>query len=198
MRRGTILRAAVVACAFAAGSAGASTEGSLWQDRSDFFRNRKAAEVGDVVTILIEEQALAGSQARTKTEAASAQSLSGEDGKGFLNFIDLFSGGVNTDDTFEGKGETSRSGNLSARMSASIVEVLPNGNLRVEGSREVVINQEKQRLTLTGVVRPEDVKANNTVMSTYLADARITYDGKGPVHGAQRRGLITRILSFFF
>ena len=102
------------------------------------------------------------------------------------------------DDTFEGKGETSRSGSLTARMSATIVEVLPNGNLKVQGSREVIINQEKQRLTLTGIVRPEDVKANNTVMSTFLADARITYDGKGPVHGAQRRGLFTRLLSIIF
>ncbi len=181
-----------------AGSAAAGGEGSLWSDRKDFFTNRKAKDVGDVVTILIDEQALAGSQARTKTESASAQSVSAPDGKGILGFIDLFSGGLSTDDSFEGKGETSRSGSLRARMSATIVEVLPNGNLMVQGSREVIINQEKQRLTLTGMVRPEDVNANNTVMSTFLADARITYDGKGTVHGAQRRGIVTRILSFLF
>jgi flagellar L-ring protein precursor FlgH len=189
---------ALAAGVLLAGATGASTTGSLWRDRNDFYRNRKASAVGDIVTILIEEQALAGSQALTKTEAASDQSLSGDDGSGFLDFIDLFGAGVKTSDTFEGKGETSRSGSLRARMSASIVEVLSNGDFRVQGAREVIINQEKQRLTLTGTVRPEDIKANNTVLSTFLADARITYDGKGPVHDSQRRGLISRIISILF
>jgi flagellar L-ring protein precursor FlgH len=172
--------------------------GSLWQEHGGFFRNRKAALPGDILTILIDESAVAGSEARTKTEKSTSQNVRGEAGLGFLDFIDPFSGGLTTQDDFEGKGETRRSGQLSARMSATIVEVLPTGNYRVQGTREVVINQEKQRLVLEGIVRPEDIRSDNTVLSAFLAEARIRYDGKGTVHQSQRKGLFTRLLSLLF
>jgi flagellar L-ring protein FlgH len=198
----TQARTALAVAAFlllaASGARAGAYDGSLWRERKDFFGNLKASQVGDIITVIISEETDAGAQARTKTEAASDQALSGDQGLGLFKFLDPMNATLKTKNNFEGKGETSRTGTLSARMSVTITEVLPNGNFRVAGTRDVVINQEKQRLTLTGVVRPEDIQASNTVLSLYLADARITCDGKGPVHGAQRRGLLTRLFSFFF
>lgn len=199
---GTVRRSAgtvLLAAGWLLAAAGAAAnDGSLWRDRQDFFANRKASQVGDIVTVIILEETDAGAQARTKTEGNSDQALSGDQGLGLFKFLDPLNAGLKTKNNFEGKGETSRSGMLQARMSVTITELLPNGDFRLTGTREVVINQEKQRLTLTGVVRPEDIQANNTVLSTYLADAHITCDGKGPVHSVQRRGLLTRLFSFLF
>lgn len=172
-------------------------DGSIWNKR-DLYRNRKAAEVGDIVTILINESASAGSQAQTKTEEGAQQNGSVNSGTGIFKWIDAFSLGTNSSNNFEGKGSTSRQGSLKARMSATVVEKLPNGVLRVSGTREVVVNQEKQHLTLTGLVRPEDVRADNTVYSSLLAEARITFDGKGAIHNSQSPGLLTRILGILF
>lgn len=172
-------------------------DGSIWS-RRDLYRNRKAGEVGDIVTILINESASAGSQAQTKTEEGAQQSGAVNSGTGIFKWVDAFSLGTNSSNNFEGKGSTSRQGNLNARMSATVVEKLPNGVLRISGTREVVVNQEKQHLTLTGLVRPEDVRADNTILSSFLADARITFDGKGSVHSAQSPGILTRILGILF
>lgn len=172
-------------------------DGSIWSKR-DLYRNRKASEVGDLVTILINESASAGSQAQTKMEEGAQQNGGVGSGTGLFKWIDAFSLGTSSSNNYEGKGSTSRQGSLNARMSAAVVEKLPNGVLRVSGTREVMVNQEKQRLTLTGLVRPEDVRADNTVLSSFLAEARISFDGKGTVHGAQSPGILTRILGLLF
>lgn len=172
-------------------------DGSIWR-RTDFFANRKATQVGDIVTILINETASAGTQASTKTEETNSQKGSVDSGIGLFKFIDKFGLGMDASNTYDGKGSTSRQGNLTARMSATVTEVLPNGNLKISGTREVIVNQEKQRLTLTGLVRPQDVRADNSVLSTFLADAHISFDGKGAVNSSQHPGLLTRLFGLLF
>ena len=97
---------------------------------------------------------------------------------------------------FDGKGTTTRRNALSATVTAVVREVFPNGNLFVEGSKEVIINNERQYITVTGVVRPEDIAPDNSVSSDLLADARLVYSGRGVLSDKQRPGLLGRVVDF--
>lgn len=182
----------------------APSDGSLWRDRGDIgelFINAKARRLGDIVTIKIVENSSATNKASTNTDRSSTMSAGLE---GFFNmekrfpadqpFFNPFSGvkaGINSE--FEGTGATQRSGALTAYMTARVVEILPNGNLIIEGNREVRVNAENQMITLTGVIRPRDISADNVIQSTYIADARIAYSGTGVLNDRQRPGWLTRV-----
>ena len=182
---------------------GLSSADSLWVDSTgaapSIYTDVKARTVGDVLTIVIVESSTGTTQANTKT--ASTDSIGGGPGVGsgvlkLLANLPEFS--ADTKSSSSGTGNTSRSGSLSARVSVVVKNVLPNGTLAVEGTREVTINKEKQEIKLTGIIRPQDVAADNTVLSTSLADAKIEYTGNGPISRKQRGGLLTRIFDFLF
>lgn len=180
-------------------------EGSLWDERSDMgqmFVNPKAHRIGDIVTVKIVETSSATNKASTKTGRTTSLTA------GLNNFFNLeqrypstrpffnpFSsvqGSYQSD--FDGSGTTIRSGALTAYMTARVVDILPNGDLMIEGNREVRVNNDNQIITLTGIVRPRDISAQNIVQSTYIADARITYSGTGVLNDRQKPGWLTRIL----
>ena len=182
-----------------------SKNGSLWVDSgalSEMFINAKARRVGDIVTINIVENSKATNNATTKTERTTAMSV------GLTNFFGLenrFPSGSNFFNPFspvqsdyasefDGSGSTARSGALTAYITARIIQVLPNGNLVIEGNREVRVNNENQIITLTGMVRPRDISPANIVLSTFIADARISYSGSGALNDQQRPGWLMRIL----
>jgi flagellar L-ring protein precursor FlgH len=96
----------------------------------------------------------------------------------------------------DGKGSTDRDGHVKAYISAVVEKVLFNGNLYIIGQREVRVNNETQYITLSGVVRPKDITSSNEVSSTFIADARITYSGTGPVADKQRVGWLGRVLDY--
>ena len=156
--------------------------------------NQKAFEVGDIVTVIVIENAQASTTA--KTDANSKAEISGGPGLGILNQITDW--GITSENKFAGDGKSSRSGALTTEMSTRVVERLRNGNLRLAGERTVEINGEMQIIQLTGIVRPEDVRADNTVTSTLIADAVISYTGDGPVADAHSPGLLSRIANFLF
>jgi flagellar L-ring protein precursor FlgH len=83
-------------------------------------------------------------------------------------------------------------------VTAEVIEIRPNGNLVIEGSRTVLINDDEDQITVRGVLRPEDIAADNTVLSTYLSEAQIAYTGNGPNDNATKQGIITRILDLIF
>lgn len=179
--------------------------GSLWSEDSALtvmFANDKARRIGDILTIRISESASATNKASTKTDRASSMSA-GLNGffnleqrypadSAFFNPFSSVKGSISSD--FEGTGATVRSGALSAYMTATVIDILPNGNMVIQGNREVRVNHENQIITLTGVVRPRDISSNNVVQSTYIADARITYSGSGVVNDRQKPGWLTRIM----
>ena len=122
---------------------------------------------------------------------------------GIQNFLGMgtqFDPSVNasTSKSNQGSGTTTRGGTLTATISATIVEVLPNGNFRIEGSRSVTVNNEEQIMVLRGIVRPVDINFDNTIVSTMIADASITYTGEGVVADEQRVGWGMRLLSFIW
>lgn len=185
-------------------AATSASVGSLWpaDDRTFFYRDRKATQTGDILTIRVVETAQASNGADTNTSRESSinatiNALLGAQGAlerlKLTNFVD-----ANSANEFAGSGLTSRQGRLTASITAVVKEVLPNGNLVVQGSRAVLVNHEEQFMTLTGIVRPEDVGRDNIILSTQVADAHITFGGTGIVADKQRTGWGTWVADWLF
>jgi flagellar L-ring protein FlgH len=195
--------ATVLLCLALAGPALASesppSTPSLWSsDAGNRYSNRKAMHVGDIITVLVVESSQGTNRSLLKTKKESKVDANGGPGSGALGFIPLF--GLNSDvtDELNGTGQTSLSGQLTTKISVQVMEIRPNGHLVIEGTRMVNVNGDEDRVALHGVARPEDIRADNTILSTFLAEARITYNGKGPVKHAAGRGIFLRVLSWFF
>lgn len=172
---------------------------SLWSDDGgNRYSNRKAMHVGDLITILVTESSQGSNRSSLKTKKESKVDMEGGPGHGTLGFLPRFQAATSAKDELDGSGQTSLSGQLNTKITAQVIEIRPNGHLVIEGSRMVSVNGDEDRITLHGVARPEDIRADNTMYSTYLAEARISYHGKGPVKSAAHRGLLLRVLSWFF
>ncbi len=190
------------------GSTVPTTPGSIWPgetSRNALFQDLRARNVGDIVTIEVSEKTSAIKEATTSTARKSSDDIAIQKFlglplnfgmKNFLNQGNPFSPEVQSsyDSKFDGSGTTKRSGELSATITARVVEILPNGNLVVEGKKDTVVNNELQYIVLSGIVRPEDITKTNTVLSTQISDARIEYSGKGVVADEQSPGWMRRIL----
>jgi flagellar L-ring protein FlgH len=176
-----------------------ASEGSLWSPRRtpSLVSDVKARNVGDIVTINVVESATASKNATTKT---SKQSDLAAGWTGVLKKIsgDWIGGEVKADmaNNFDGKGETTRSSQLAAYITAQVIQVLPNGYLVIHGSRHVRVNNENQIINVQGVIRTEDINSSNIVLSTYIADARIELIGEGVISDKQRPGWMARVLDW--
>lgn len=165
---------------------------------SSLFTDIKANRVGDILTVLIYEYSNASSQAETKNEKSGKFSTGGGPGTGSLSFIPLFGAQGENKNSFDGKGENQRSQSLRGKMTVTVVGVKENGDLIVRGSRTIGISKDKETMTLTGVVRQKDIKPDNTIESYLLADAEISYTGKGAANTASRPGIVMRFLDWLF
>jgi flagellar L-ring protein precursor FlgH len=190
----------------------AYTNGSIWQASSSGLADDfKARRRGDILTIVIAEQASASKQASTKTSRASEISAGIPNLLGMETevaskimtsklpkYMDKWDWSkllnASTDSQYDGSGSTSRDESLKATISAKVTDVLPNGNLLIEGRRNIKVNNEDQIIVLEGTVRPRDITADNTVSSVYIADARISYSGKGVVSDRQSPGWLMNII----
>ena len=181
-----------------------STLGSLWEPgngRAFMFEDRRASRIGDIVVVQIVEQHKGSKKANTKADREA--SLSAGVGGGLFGlssltqkFAQYFNVDGSTSNTFEGDGSTSREDTLTGTIAAKVVEVLPNGDLRIQGKRDVTVNSEKQTMTIKGIVRRIDLDTQNTVLSSSVADAQIAYTGLGVVDDVQRPGWATRIFNW--
>jgi len=179
--------------------------GSLWAPLSgSLFADLKASKVGDIVTITVSETS-AGSKASATTNA-KAQNFTGSltfggvgigsgvsSPKGALS-IGPYNGAFNK--TFTGTGATSQTDSMTAYMTATVMDVLPNGNFLIRGSRWTKVNDELQQIVLEGVIRPADINTNNTVLSQNVAEAKIYLLGKGPVTQYQKPGWLGQLWDF--
>lgn len=178
------------------------SHGSIWQaGTAGLTEDFKARRRGDIITILIVENASASKAAKTDTSRASAVSA------GIPNLMGLEAGtlkntfgdlskliNASVDSTYAGAGSTSRQETLNATISAKVIEVLPNGNLLIEGRRNVRVNNEDQIIVVEGTVRPADIGPDNIISSGLVADARISYTGKGIISDRQSPGWLMNII----
>lgn len=157
------------------------------------FADQKASRVGDAVTVLVVETSSASNDAKTTTSRESDLSLTanGSTGSGSGTSASF---GLGTGNSFKGTGSTSSNGSVRAKVSARIDSVLSNGNLSIKGTRTIVINGEEQNIRLSGIVRPSDISADNSVYSYNIAEANIVIEGNGSVTRAQGPGWITKLL----
>lgn len=156
--------------------------------------NMKAHRVGDLITIIIVENSTA--DATSSADGTTKSEHSGGPGLGFLDFVKPWD--MKVENKYQGDGKTSRSGSLEAQITARIVEVLHNGDFRLEGTRMVNVNGEKTLIEITGICRSKDIEPDNTILSTFISDALIAYNGSGLVNDAAQPGAITRVLNWLF
>jgi flagellar L-ring protein FlgH len=163
--------------------------------------DRTARNVGDILTVVISEVATSNVAASTNATKKEANNVSlPVIGALKLPLVRQIIGSLSTsgDSNVSGAGNSSNSSNLSARVAVIVKQVLPNGNMVIEGTRWVKVNREETNITFTGIVRRDDVKADNTVASSNVADAKITNVSKGLIAERQRKGFITKLLDWLF
>ncbi len=176
--------------------------GSLWNNSgSTMFTDPKAHNVGDLVMVLVQETASATRSLGTKKNRKSqhASSL-----KGQVDLGNVFSVNptlrpsaaldISNNKSFSGSGETTNSDSLIANVTAVVTEVYPNGNMKIIGRREVTINQQPQELSFSGIVRPSDISASNTIVSSQVAQAKVSYGSGGSLAAMADEGWLGQTL----
>jgi flagellar L-ring protein FlgH len=173
-----------------------ASAGSLWNDNSEsLYSDKKALYVGDIVTIVVNENTSATQ--KSKSSIKQNEKMATSDGTGVLSkFLNAF--GFQADDQYSADGNTSSGSTLATTISAEVMEVLPNGNLLVEARKSMVVNAETQTVVLSGVIRPNDVGRNNQISSSVIANLNLRYEGKGPIAKRQKPGILNKLFDLIF
>ena len=176
------------------------TDGAIYQagQQMELFADLKARRVGDLLTITLNEVTAATKSAITKTAktttvANSAPTVFGQSLT--LRGAPLLSATLNGADSFDGEGSSSQGNSLAGSLTVTVVSVQTNGNLVVQGDKTLKLNQGDEYVHISGVIRRSDIATNNTVTSDKLADAKISYSGKGVVDSSNRMGWLARFFN---
>ena len=171
-----------------------------------FASDRRANNVGDIITITLEESLNAsnsGSETLSKTDAYAFDLPEALFGPSSLLGKLFFNGGVKennlaggTTQSFTGSGTAAQANTLTGTMSVTVVRVYPNGNMEVKGERKLSYNSGTEYIRLSGVIRPEDISSSNTVSSTKVADAQLSYTGTGDMNDSVTRGWLGRYFAY--
>lgn len=168
---------------------------SLWKTNNyKFFNDTRKHEIGDLVTVIVLEKTEASQNAQSS--GSKDGSVSVAPGGGLLNFIPLISASGELE--HNASGSTSKDNRFQTSITVKVVEVLENGVLKIEGKRSIKIDGEHQEVLITGYIREEDITVNNTVLSTFIADAEIHLLGSGTINNKTTPGLLTRLLEWVF
>lgn len=185
--------------------AGTHQSGSLWPGeniKNNLFVDNKAKHLNDIVTVVVSETSTGTSAASTNTSrdsttAAGIVNMLGMEksvGNSNENLKSNIKIGGTASNSLKGKGDTSRQTNFSTRITARVMKVMDNGNLFIEGRRQLTMNGEEQYIVLSGIIRAEDITADNLIASQYISDARIYYTGDGVINDKMRPGWLTRVM----
>jgi len=190
----------------------AANPGSLFSESHGanlLFNDNRARNVGDIVLVKIVETAKSKSTVDTRSEKKNSSDIGVSAAFGrstvsplFIAGVPQMSGGVGLDPMLsttnnsknDVTGETKRENNVTATMGVRVVQVMPNGIMQVEGARSIRVNEETQIMVVTGLLRQRDIGADNSVLSTQMADSKIDYYGKGVLADKQKVGWLTRLL----
>lgn len=175
----------------------AKINGTIYQPGYDMriYEDKIAKRVGDVITVRLEESTKGEYKAKTKTDKKAQlnypmPTLFGQD-------IPALAVQTNTEQTLDATGDSDQSDKLVGTMTVSVMQVLSNGNLVVQGETWLTINQGQKYIQLTGIIRPADIEPDNVVSSTRIGAAKITYGGRGLAGYATAGGLMTRLFNRF-
>lgn len=178
---------------------------SLWGKRPGTERglvaDRVAANIGDILTVVVQENATAQASLRTSTDSKTSMNDSisrfffTPDASGFGTHNGVLpSLSLQGQREFSGGGAINNRQAVTARSAVLVVDVLPNGNFVIEGSRLVLVSGERQYAVLRGLVRPQDITSGNTILSSNIAEAHVEFINEGTLRDAQRKGWLSRIL----
>ena len=183
-----------------------ATADSVWsKTNGSLFSDNKAYRVGDIVTVIVNEGTILSSSAGTSLSKES-------DTEGELSTVEWPKGAgaapvlpgdppkveFGAKRTFDGSGTSSLANSMQTNLTAVVMEVLPNGNLVVDGSRTVQLVNDEVVVKVSGIVRPQDINTNNTVLSSALAQGRIVIENNGPIARSTERGWLNKIVDFIW
>lgn len=169
--------------------------GSIYQARQGYqplFEDRRPRAIGDILTIMMDEQVSASQNSQSSANRSGAAGLDIAQIPDIIDFLEDFGFDVSGDNVFSGGGSTQANNTMTGTITVSVLEVMNNGNLRVRGEKQIAINQGTEFIRFSGVVNPRTITAQNTVPSTQVADARIEYVGDGYINEAQHMGWLQR------
>ena len=166
---------------------------SLWRNGSRaFFKDQRAHQIGDILTVKVNitDKAIIDNETKRSRVASDDSNITNFFGKPKVPIMNtpvptpVFTADSNT--STDGKGSVNRSEALTTNVAAVVTQVLPNGNLVIEGRQEIRVNFEMRELVVAGIVRPEDIESDNTIDSSKIAQARIAYGGRGQITDMQQ------------
>lgn len=187
-----------------------ATNGAIYQSGYGMalFEDIKARRIGDTITIVLQERTQASKDAKTETSKENDVSIANPTILGSTpqfnapGLIPLASNrdnsletGLSSNQEFKGEGTSSQGNSLTGNITVTVADVLPNGNLVVRGEKWLTLNQGDEFIQISGIVRPIDIRTDNTVLSGLVADARITYSGKGMVADSNKMGWLSRFFA---
>ncbi len=174
-------------------TAGTATDGAIYSasPRLVLFEDVRARSVGDVLTVVLSERTNASKSASTATDKETGFELS----PGPLFGTDVSGSTLDSSQDFAGNGSSSQNNSLTGSLTVTVVGVLDNGLLAIQGEKWLTLNQGKEYLRIAGHVRGADIRTDNSVLSTQIANAQITYSGAGALHDANRQGWLTRMFA---
>ena len=176
------------------------TDGAIYQQgqQVELFADLKARRVGDVLTIRLTEATNASKSAATKTAKTTSVNNTGPTVMGrtiTASGVPIFTTTLSGADSFAGEGSSTQGNSLAGFLTVTVTDVQPNGNLVIQGEKTLKLNQGDEFVRLSGVVRTADIATDNTVSSSKVADAHISYSGKGVIDSSNRLGWLARFFN---
>ena len=162
------------------------------------FEDQKAKRIGDILTINLAESTNATKSSSTSTSKSTEANIANATVLGYpvtRDGVPILSGNLNGDQSFSGEGGATQSNRLEGSVTVTVIDQLPNGNLFVQGEKWLTLNQGKEFVRVSGIVRTVDILADNSVSSEKIANARIEYAGKGPLADANRMNWLARFFN---
>ncbi|KZZ45452.1 MAG: flagellar basal body L-ring protein FlgH [Saccharospirillaceae bacterium] len=176
-----------------------SVSGSLFSAGypNGFFTDQQARRIGDIITVIFDERYRSQKSAETKSDKSSENSANAGNLLGTVPGFRNMDLGVDlkNERKFAGKGEADRSNSLTGLISVSVADILPNGILKIRGEKWLTISEGDEYIRITGMIRPQDITPDNTVVSSKVADARISFGGRGSLNNATKHGWADRIFN---
>lgn len=180
------------------------TTGSLFRSNygMSLFEDNRAANIGDIITVVLQERTVSSKSATVDvTKESDTQFGGGANGRGTVLGVDptlgnySMSTAVTQDREFSGDSSADQSNSLEGNITVTVVEKMPNGNLMVTGEKWMTLNRGEEFIRISGIIRPDDVSDDNTIASTRLANARITYSGTGELANSQEMGWMSKFFN---